>query len=150
MEDEILGRAAGGGRTVRYVITLVVIAIALAAVAIAVFSAGRGVPITSDDANVAYIRDKVGPVILDYLRERGKLPDTLEEAMAATKDKLPHRGDLYRRPLVYVRTGTDSFSVLAYGPNQVYEGGRGDDLIVSYSNGQWSTGAPVIPSVAST
>ena len=104
--------------------------------------ANSGIPAGADKRNVLYLRDTLGKIILDYREKYGRLPDTFSEAFEDSGVRLPNRGDVYGRPLGYKRTGSDSFYFHSSGRNGKNERGKGDDLMVIYSDGQWRVGTP--------
>ena len=87
--------------------------------------------------NENYIKGTLGKIILDFKSKHNRLPETFSEAHNYTGTILQHRGDYYSNPIIYFKTGDNSFYFLSYGRNGKNEGGAGDDLKVEYLNGVW-------------
>jgi hypothetical protein len=86
-------------------------------------------------ANRAYIKDKLGGIVLSYKQKHGQLPQTFEQAHDDSKITLLNRGDLYGGAIVYEKVNDNSFYFLSFGANGRDDNGQGDDLKVEYNNG---------------
>jgi len=86
--------------------------------------------------NVAYLQDRLGPIVLAYAERHGTLPAGFDLALQESGETLPRRGDYYGGPLTYEQQ-PNGFRWVAFGPNRQYDGGNGDDLVVTYTDGVW-------------
>lgn len=83
--------------------------------------------------NVQYMKEVLGPIVLNYRAKFGRLPDTFSEAMDGTDARLSHRGDYFGRGMTYTKTGSNSFAFhFSCGPNR-----QGNDFKVEWKSGVW-------------
>lgn len=75
--------------------------------------------------------------IIEYYQKYGTMPESLEDAMVCLDRRLPHRGDYYGGSTSYERINDHSFSFIAYGKNEKYDFGKGDDIVVTYDTDKW-------------
>ena len=85
--------------------------------------------------NIEYMQDTLGAIVIEYRDEYGELPQQFDLALSKSDTVLPHRGDRFGQPLIYQKTGQNSFYFLSYGKNGKYENGGGDDIKVIYDEG---------------
>lgn len=89
-------------------------------------------------ANIDYLKNTLGPIVLNHRDANGDVFDSFEAAHAASGVTLPNRGDSYDHSLVYQKLGPEAFKFHSYGKNGVDDGGGGDDIVVTYTNGAWT------------
>lgn len=89
-------------------------------------------------ANVNFLKNVVGDVVLEYYRKHGHMPDGIEEALVATNRTLPNRGDVHGHSLLYIKESDDTFVLMSAGANNRFEAGLGDDVVLKCSSRSWS------------
>ena len=87
--------------------------------------------------NIEFMREQLGAIVLQYLQKHGHAPEQFETALQESDKTLPNRGDYFGRSLVYERLADDAFRFVAFGANNDYDDGDGDDVVVEYFAGQW-------------
>lgn len=87
--------------------------------------------------NEKYLKERCGAIIIEYYQKYGTMPESLEDAMVCLDRRLPHRGDYYGGSTSYERINDHSFSFIAYGKNEKYDFGKGDDIVVTYDTDKW-------------
>lgn len=87
--------------------------------------------------NEKYLKERCGTIVIEYYQKYGTMPESLEDAMVCLDRRLPHRGDYYGGATLYKRINDHSFSFIAYGKNEKYDFGNGDDIVVTYDTDKW-------------
>lgn len=85
--------------------------------------------------NVDYLKNTLGPIILNNRSANGEVPDSFDAAHTASGVTLPNRGDYYGHSLAYKKLGPDSLQFHSYGSNGTDDGGGNDDIVMTHTNG---------------
>jgi len=92
------------------------------------------------EANIEYVRDTLGGIVLEYRERHGRLPTTLTRAIETDGHRLSHRGDSFGRGVGYETLGDDCFWFICSGPDGVDDHGGGDDVVLVWERGTWFIG----------
>ena len=91
--------------------------------------------------NVDYIENVLGEIVINYISEYKKVPDSFDIALESTKGNGPileYRGDVNGDPISYEKIDESSFSFHSFGKNGKDENKQGDDIYLVYRDGIWN------------
>ena len=79
---------------------------------------------------------RLSGIINSYVQKNNQTPKSFEEALAASGETLPNRGDADGNPYAYIRLSDRIYILRLFGPNRKNDFGSSDDIQVNYVNGQ--------------
>ena len=89
----------------------------------------------SPEDNEKYLRETLGGLAIRHIEVTGEAPISIEAAMNRLDETLTHRGDYYGGGMLYERLDKQSFRISSNGKDRLSD--TGDDLTVTYRNGDW-------------
>jgi hypothetical protein len=84
--------------------------------------------------NQKYV-ERLSGIINRYVEKNHATPNSFDEALAASGETLPNRGDADGGPYLYLRMSDRIYILRIFGPNRQNDFGSGDDIQVNYLNG---------------
>lgn len=86
--------------------------------------------------NQKYLQ-RLSLIVNRYIEKNHRVPNSFDEAFAASGEKLPNRGDADGNPLVYIRFSDRIYVMRSFGPNRKNDMGSADDVVLNYLNGNY-------------
>ena len=90
----------------------------------------------SKNSNEEYLKSLAG-IIIECQAAKGRLPESIDEALQETHKMLKHRGDVNGYTIFYYRMDDSAFFIRSVGINQSDDKGMGDDVQVNLINGKY-------------